>query len=60
MLPKILLLIVFESLLFRESHLDKKRFIEKRRLDNEHILREVEKFKKMKGIKQKKTSLDVF
>ena len=45
-LPSLLLFILFVFLFFREIKLDHKRFLEVDRLGDEHILREVERFKK--------------
>ena len=43
-LPIVFLLFFFVFLFVREIELDKKRFLEKKRLANEHFLREVERF----------------
>lgn len=48
LLFEIFLFIVFVFLFFREVQLDKRRFLEQKRLANEHILREVERFIKLK------------
>jgi hypothetical protein len=45
LLPSILLFGLFVFLFFREIRLDHQRFLEADRLADEHILREVEKFK---------------
>ena len=46
LLPSILLFGLFVFLFFREIRLDHQRFLEADRLADEHILSEVEKFKK--------------
>lgn len=46
LLPAALLFIVFVVLFFREARLDRERFLENDRLADEHVLREVERFKK--------------
>ena len=50
MLPHITLFILTIFLFLREMHLDKARYREQDRLGDEHILREIEKFRKEKGI----------
>jgi uncharacterized membrane protein len=40
----VILLIIFIVLFCREVRLDRKRFAKKQQSDNEHILREVERF----------------
>jgi hypothetical protein len=45
------LLVLFISLFIRECKLDRIRYREQDRLGDEHILREIEKFKKENGIK---------
>ena len=44
------LLIISIGLFVRECKKDKKRSREQERLSNEHVMREIEKFKKEKGI----------
>ena len=44
LVPIVFVLALFIFLFFREVQMEQKRFLEKRRLDNEHILREVERF----------------
>lgn len=46
LIPSILLFVFFLFLFVREIELDKKRFRETKRLANEHVLREVERFVK--------------
>jgi nitrogen fixation-related uncharacterized protein len=46
LLPAILLFVLCIFLFFWEIKLDHKRFLEEHRLADEHILREVERFKK--------------
>jgi hypothetical protein len=48
-LPIVFLLFFFVFLFFREIEQDKKRFRETKRLANEHVLREVERFLKEKA-----------
>jgi len=53
---EIFLFIVFVILFFREVQLDKRRFLEQKRLANEHILREVERFLKEQELKKQTKS----
>ena len=46
LLPSLLFLAFFVFLFFREIELDKKRFLEQKRLANEKFLRDVERFLK--------------
>ena len=46
---EIALFILFVYLFFREVKLDRKRFLEAERLADEHVLREVERFKRVMG-----------
>jgi len=46
LLPIFILFVLFVFLFFREIELDKKRLLAKKRLDNEHVLREVQRFVK--------------
>lgn len=46
LLPSLILFTFFVLLFIREVSLDRKRFLDKKRLANEHVLREVERFKK--------------
>ena len=50
-LPSLLLFVLFIFLFFREAKLDHKQFLENDRLADEHILREVERFKKQMDLK---------
>ena len=52
-LPIVFLLFFFVFLFVREIEQDKKRFRDKKRLSNEHFLREVERFLKEKAGKNK-------
>ena len=52
-LPIVFLLFFFVFLFVREIEHDKKQFLEKKRLANEHFLREVERFLKEKAGKNK-------
>lgn len=60
LLPAIALFLLLIYLFFREARLDKKRWAEEDRLGDEHIMREIEKFKqkiKYKPVQlQKKTT----
>ena len=51
MIAAIILLFIFVLLFCRECKLDRKRYLDQDRLGDEHILREIEKFKREKGIK---------
>lgn len=44
LLSVFLVFVFFICLFVREIELDKRRFLEKKRLANEHVLREVERF----------------
>lgn len=46
LLPALLLFLFFIFLFVREIELDKKRLLEEKRLANDHVLREVERFVK--------------
>lgn len=52
LLPSILLFALCITLFIREVELDRKRFIQQDRLADEHILREVEQFKKTNGAEE--------
>lgn len=52
LLPSILLFKVLFFLFCREVRLDKKRFRETKRLANENVLREVERFLKEKALEK--------
>lgn len=52
-LPIVFLFFFFVFLFVREIEQDKKRFLEKKRLANEHFLREVERFLEEKARKNK-------
>lgn len=49
LLPSILCFAVFVFLFLQEIKLDHKRFLEADRLADEHVLREVERFKRVMG-----------
>ncbi len=49
LMPAVLLFISCILLFFREVKLDRKRFLEEHRLADEHILKEVERFKREIG-----------
>lgn len=51
LLPAIALFLLFVFLFFREARLDEKRWAEEDRLGDEHIMREIEKFKQKVGYK---------
>lgn len=44
LVPVFMLFVFFILLFVREDSRDKKRLLDKKRLDNEHVLREVERF----------------
>lgn len=44
LLPTLILFVFFIFLFVREIELDKRQFLEEKRLANEHVLREVERF----------------
>lgn len=50
LLPSVLLFFLCLILFIREVQLDSKRFLEQDRLSDEHILREVERFKRQMEI----------
>ena len=52
LLPTVIVFGVFVFLFFKEVKLDRKRFHEEHRLADEHILREVENFKRRMEVKR--------
>ena len=48
-LPALFFFILFVFLFFREGYCEHKRFLEADRLDDEHILRDIERFKREKA-----------
>lgn len=52
-LPAVLLFVISVALFFREARLDRERFLENERLVDEHILKEVERFKKQMELRDR-------